>query len=80
MVQAGGHDGAEFVGGQGCNEVENGRGLFRPGVLQTQKQPQDLHPGERVRLRQAETGLATVNDQLDIFGDYSHLVFPILMM
>ena len=89
MVQAGGHDGAEFVGGQGGNEVEDGIGTFCPGrlrnlsrrdsalrsslasvdltsceasatggrrrfALQPQEKPQDLHPGESVRLRQAE--------------------------
>jgi len=33
VVQAGGHNGAELVGGQGGNEVEDGIGTFCPGRL-----------------------------------------------
>ena len=80
MVQAGGHDGAELVRGQGCNKFQDGRVLFRPGVLQPQEQPQDLHPGESVRLCQAEALRAAADGQLNIFGDDSHVVFPSLMM
>ena len=80
MVQAGGHDGAELIGGQGGNKVEDGGILFRFGTLQPQEQPQDLDSGESIRLRQAEACRAAVNGQLNIFGDDSHVVFPTLMM
>ena len=80
MVQAGGHDGAELIGGQGCNEVEDGGILFRFGILQPKQQPQDLRPGEGVRLRQAETGWAAADGQLNIFGDDSPIVFPALLL
>ena len=80
MIQTGGHDGAEFVTRQGGDEVENRRVLIRPLVLQPQQQPQNLYPGERIRLCQAEALRAAVDGQLNIFGDDSHVVFPTLMM
>ena len=80
MVQAGGHDGAELIGGEGGNEIQDGRVLFRPGILQPLEQPQDLNSGESVRLRQSEGQRAAVDGQLNIFGDDSHVVFPTLMM
>ena len=49
-------------------------------VLQPQKQPQDLHPGECVRFRQAEALQAAVDSQLDIFGNGPHVVFPALLL
>ena len=36
-----------------------------PPILQSQQQPQDLHAGEGIRLRQAEALRATVNNHLD---------------
>ena len=78
MVQAGGHDGAELVGRQGGYEVEDGRGGLL--VLQPEQQPQDLHPGKGIRLRQAEALQVSVDGQLDIFSNDSHIVFPSQLM
>ena len=100
MIQAGGHDGAELVGGKRSDEVEHGRSGTKgqrnkgtvllvtrmwnyrtvldvpfstfPLLLQPQQQPQDLHPGKRVRLCQAEALRAAVNHALNIFGNLSH--------